>query len=350
VTPAPAPPAPAAPAAPRVVTFGELLLRLSPPGEERLLESPRLEAWFGGAEANVAVGLSHLGVRADYVTRLPDNPVGDAAVQALRAEGVGTDWILRGRGGERMGIYFVEPGADLRAMQVVYDRAGSAFARLDPDAFDWPAALDGARWLHVTGITPALGDGPAAALARAIACARAAGGNPRVSLDLNYREALWRGRDPRALIEPLAKQADVLIGNPAAVRAMLGVEADSDALATPERARRLADGLAERFGCRFVALTRREILDAREHGWSAVLYDTATGSLAQSRRHQVRVVDRVGGGDSFAAGLIAALLLGRAPPEALEFAVATGALKLLSPGDFSRVTTDDVERLLGTCT
>jgi 2-dehydro-3-deoxygluconokinase len=334
-----------------VVTFGELLLRLSPPGQERLLQSPQLDAWFGGAEANVAVGLAHLGVRADYVTRLPDNPIGDAAVQALQTEGVGTDRILRG--GERMGIYFVEPGEDLRTMRVVYDRGGSAFARLDPEALDWPAALDGAAWLHVTGITPALGDAPAAALAGAIACARARKGNApgaQVSLDLNYREALWRGREPRALIEPLAKQADVLIGNPAAVRAMLGVEADNDALGTPQRARQLTEGLANRFGCRFVALTRREILDAREHGWSAVLYDAATRALAQSRRYQVRVVDRVGGGDSFAAGLIAALLLGRAPAEALEFAVATGALKLNTLGDFSRATTEEVERLLRTCT
>ncbi|HYT70416.1 MAG TPA: sugar kinase [Gemmatimonadales bacterium] len=331
-------------AAPRVVTFGELLLRLSPPAEERLFESPELVTCFGGAEANVAVALSHLGVRCDYVTRLPESPIGDAALDALNKEGVGTDRILRG--GARMGIYFVESGSDLRGMRVVYDRAGSAFAQIDPHALDWPAVLAGADWFHGCGITPALGDGPATGLADAIAGARA-GATP-VSLDLNYREALWRGRDPRALVEPLARQADVLIGNPAAVQAMLGVDADDASLATPDRARRLAERLAERFGCKLVALTRREILGAREHGWSAVLYDAGTGGLAQSRRHEVCVVDRVGGGDSFAAALIAKLLAGDAPAGALEFAVAASALKLTMPGDFSRASVTDVLEWLRT--
>src|SRR6266566_843000 len=153
----------------RAVTFGELLLRLSPPGDERLLESPELHTCFGGAEANVAVALSHLGVRCDYVSRVPDNPLGDAGVEALRKEGVGTRWIARGGGGERLGLYFVEPGADLRSMRVVYDRAGSAFARFDPHSIDWPAVLAGADWFHVSGITPALGEGQVAALAGAIA-------------------------------------------------------------------------------------------------------------------------------------------------------------------------------------
>src|SRR5947208_1549665 len=166
----------------RAVTFGELLLRLSPPGDERLLESPELHTSFGGAEANVAVALSHLGVRCDYVSRVPDNPLGDAGVETLRKEGVGTRWIVRG--GERLGLYFVESGADLRSMRVVYDRAGSAFARLDPHSIDWPAVLAGANWFHVSGITPALGDGPVAALAGAIACSRARG--TPVSLALNY--------------------------------------------------------------------------------------------------------------------------------------------------------------------
>ena len=320
--------------APRVVTFGELLLRLSPPGEERLLASPELLTFWGGAEANVAVGLSHLGVRCDYVTRVPANPIGDAGIDALRHEGVGTEWIQRG--GERMGLYFVEPGHDLRTMRVVYDRAGSAFARLDPASLDWSAVLARAEHFHASGITPALGEGPAAALADAVARARAQG--TPVSLDLNYREALWLGRDPQPVIEPLAQGVDVLIGNAAAVRAMLGIAAENDC----EVARRIAG----RCGCHVVALTSREVLGAREHGWSAVIYDAATGSLLRSRRHVVRVVDRVGGGDGFAAGLIAALVSRRAPAEALEFAVAAGALKLTIPGDFCRVSAAEVERLL----
>jgi len=317
----------------RVVTFGEMLLRLSPPADERLLESSALHTFFGGAEANVAVALSHLGVRADYVTRLPENPLGHAALEVLQREGVGTEWILRG--GARMGLYFVEPGTDARAMRVVYDRAGSAFAGIDPQEIDWTRVLAGAGWFHSTGITPALGDGPLQALAAAISRART-GGVP-VSLDLNYREALWRGRDPRPLIEPLAREADVLIGNREAVRAMLGVEASPEAL-------------ADRFGCRAVAITEREILGPREHAWSAVLYDASTRVLMHSRRHVVRVVDRVGGGDSFAAGLIAALLGQQASAAALEFAVAAGALKLAVPGDFGRATTADVQRLVRQCT
>ncbi len=324
---------------PRVVAFGELLLRLSPPGEQRLFESPELHTFFGGAEANVAVALSHLGLEADYITRLPEGPLGDAALDALRREGVGTASILRG--GERLGLYFVELGADLRTMRVVYDRAGSALAQIDPGEIDWTRALAGGAWFHSTGITPALGDGPAAALARAIACARAE--RVPVSLDLNYREALWRGRDPRALVEPLARQADVLIGNREAVRALLGVEA-------PGGGDALGPLLAERYGSRTVAITEREILGAREHAWSATLYDAATGALARSRRHVVRVVDRVGGGDSFAAGLIAALLDEQAPAAALEFAVAAGALKLAVPGDFGRATAEEIQRLVHQCT
>ena len=325
-----------------MVTFGELLLRLSPPGEERLFESSDLVTCFGGAEANVAVALSHFGVRCDYVTRAPDNPIGDAGVAALAREGVGTEWIARG--GERLGIYFVEPGADLRTMRVVYDRAGSAFARIEPRAVDWPRVLAGADWFHSSGITLALGDGAAATLAGAVGCARAQG--VRVSFDLNYREALWRDRDPRPLVEPLVRQAQLLIGNAAALGAMLAIEADDGSLATPERARELAQRLADRFGVERVALTRREILGPRQHGWSAVLYDAETRAFAQSRRHCVQVVDRVGGGDSFAAALIARLLAGDRPAAALEFAVAASALKLTVPGDFSRASVAEVEELL----
>jgi 2-dehydro-3-deoxygluconokinase len=328
----------------RVVTFGELLLRLSPPRQERLFASSELVTFFGGAEANVAVGLSHLGVRCDYITRVPANPIGEAGVEALRREGVGTEWIVRGGEAERLGIYFVEPGADLRTMRVVYDRTGSAFARIDAGSVAWPHVLRGAAWLHVSGITPALGDGPAAALGEALAAARTE--HVPVSFDLNYREALWCGRDPRPLIQPLAAQADLLIGNPIAARAMLGIDGDDDALATPGQARETAERLARRSGAKRVVLTRREILGPREHGWSAFLYDATTGSFAQSRRHRVQVVDRVGGGDSFAAALIAKLLGGDGAQGALEFAVTASALKLTVPGDFSRASVADVEALL----
>jgi 2-dehydro-3-deoxygluconokinase len=304
-----------------VVTFGELLLRLSPPGEERLLASPVLHTFFGGAEANVAVALRHLGVPSSYITRLPEGPLGDAGLDALRREGVAVDRVIRG--GSRLGLYFVEPGADLRTMRVVYDRAGSGFSQITPADVDWPAA----KWFHGTGITPALGDGPATALSEGFEH------GATVSLDLNYREALWRGRDPRPVIEPLARRADVLIGNREAVRAMLGVEASPEAL-------------ADRFGCRAVAITEREILGPREHAWSAMLYDRATRASVRSHRHVVQVVDRVGGGDSFAAGLIAALLAEHKPQDAVEFAAAAGALKLGQAGDFGRSSAVEVSRLV----
>jgi 2-dehydro-3-deoxygluconokinase len=326
-------------AAPRAVTFGELMLRLSPPGHERLFQSPELRAGFGGCEANVAVGLAHLGVRADYITRLPDSAIGHAALHALQAEAVGTGWIALGGGSERMGIYFVEPGADIRASRVVYDRAGSAFAAVTSGTIDWAAALQGAAWFHGSGITPALGEGPRAALAAAIAAARS--GRVRVSVDLNYRPALWQGRDPKGVIEPLVQGADLLIGNRDAVRVMLGVEGPDDSL---------APRLAERYGCRRVALTRREVVSASEHGWSAALYDASSGGSWQSRRYQVRVVDRVGGGDSFAAGLIAALAADREPADAVQFAAAAGALKLTIPGDWNRATPDEIEQLVRACT
>jgi 2-dehydro-3-deoxygluconokinase len=229
-------------------------------------------------------------------------------------------------------------------MRVVYDRTGSAFARLEPRSVAWPRILAGAAWLHASGITPALGDGPAAALGDALAYARTQ--RIPVSFDLNYREALWCGRDPRPLTEPLAAQADLLIGNPTAVRAMLGIDADDGSLATPERAQELAERVARRSGAKRIALTRREILGPREHAWSAVLYDAATRAFAQSRRHCVQVVDRVGGGDSFAAALIAKLLAGDGGQGALEFAVTASALKLTVPGDFSRASLGEVEELL----
>jgi 2-dehydro-3-deoxygluconokinase len=313
----------------RVVTFGELLLRLSPPGEERLLASPQLVTYFGGAEANVAVALSHFGVPCDYVTRLPENPLGLAGLEALQREGVGTRWTLRG--GERLGLYFVEPGADLRTMRVVYDRSGSAFAQLDPDAIDWSAILADASWFHSTGITPALGDGPARALAQALVRARAS--RAPVSLDLNYRAALWRGRDPRPIIEPLARGADLVIGNAAALQAMLGIEAPDG---------QLAERVARELGCRYVAVTQRESIAARTQRWSAVLYASAEGRCATSDPQEVGVVDRVGGGDCFAAALIARLLGGAPPADALEFAVRASALKITQPGDFSRLSVADV--------
>jgi len=241
----------------------------------------------------------------------------------------------------------VESGADVRAMQVVYDRAGSAFAEIDADDVDWANLLRSASWLHLSGITPALGDGPARATAAAVQATRGTG--TAVSFDLNYRAALWAGRDPRPVIRPLASGCDLLIGNPGAVRAMLGIAVDDLPHDAPWDAKRLclvATRVAEEIGCRYVALTHREVVSASEHGWSTAMLDAHTGTFHTSRRWQVQVVDRVGGGDSFAAALLYALLDRRPAPDALEFAAAASALKLTIPGDFNRVSVAEVERLL----
>ena len=326
----------------RVVSFGELMLRLSPPGQERFFQSPQLRTFFGGSEANVAASLAHFGVDSAYVTRLPANAVGHAAVSALRAEGVDVRGVVRG--GDRLGIYFVESGTDLRPLRVVYDRAGSAFSQIESGVVDWNAVLRGAEWFHISGITSALGEGPRHSAQQAVEAARSLG--VRVSIDLNYRPALWAGRDPVPTIQPLVRDADLLIGNPGAVAAMLGIETAGTRPEPPEALRQTAERLAGEFGIGRVALTRRETLSASEHGWSAALYVASADELHVSRRYQVRVVDRVGGGDSFVAALLFALLDGRTDESSLEFAVAASALKLTIPGDFNRVSVEEVERLL----
>lgn len=327
---------------PLVVTFGEMLLRLSPGDGPRLFESEQMRAGFGGAEANVAVSLAHFDIWCEYVTRLPDNLIGDAAVVALRAEGVQVNRVVRGP--ERMGLYFVEPGADVGNSRVVYDRAASAFAAITPATFDWAAILRGVAWFHATGITAALGTGPVATLGAAIATARALG--VPASIDLNYRPALWRDRDPVPIMAPLVRGIDLLIANTHSARAMLGFDVPDDMLATCDGARDLSRRLAQRFECRKVALTRREVLGSSANRWSATLFDCATDEIIASRPWTVTVVDRIGSGDAFAASLIASLVRGRASRDAVEFAIAASALKLRVAGDFNRVRVADVDKLL----
>ena len=326
----------------RVVLLGEMLMRLSPPGDERLLQSANLVTSFGGSEVNTAISMAHFGLRPEMVTYLPANAIGDAAVRALRAEGVDTRQVRRG--GSRMGLYFVERGADLRPLSVVYDRAASSFAELDPGEIDWDQLLKGADWLHVSGITPALGDGPWCATQHAFAAARRA--KVGTSFDLNWRPALWGKRDPRRVIPEFAGKSDVLIGNPGAIEIMLGVKTAGTMPEPPEALHETARRLTSEYGCARVAITQRDVLSASEHAWRAFLYDSADDQLHASRRHQVRIVDRVGGGDSFVAGLLWALLEGKPPAAAVEFASAASALKLTIPGDFNRVSVAEVQRLV----
>jgi 2-dehydro-3-deoxygluconokinase len=331
----------------RVVTFGEIMLRLSPPGFERFLQSPAFVATFGGGEANVAVSLAQFGLESEYITCLPKNAIGEAAIKALRAEGVRTDRIVRG--GNRIGIYFVEAGASQRASAVIYDRAHSAISEMSPDAVDWPAILDGAAWLHVTGITPALGAKGAESTVRAIAVARA--GGVRVSVDLNYRKRLWTEAQAQQTMRPLMHNVDVVIANEEDLQSVLGVEVPgtdvTGAQLNIEGYREAAQRVGRDFGPQMVAITLRESVSASDNGWSAVLWDGSTSTMHRSQHYDVRLVDRVGGGDSFAAGLIYGLLTGRPPEAALRFAVAASALKQTIPNDFNRVSVDEVDRLGG---
>jgi 2-dehydro-3-deoxygluconokinase len=331
----------------KTVCFGEIMLRLSPPGFERLFQSPLLQATFGGGEANVAVSLAQFGWDSQYVSRVPANPVGDAAVRALRAEGVGVRHVVRG--GSRLGIYFAETGASQRASTVVYDRSHSAISEIQPGDVPWTEVLAGAAWFHCTGITPALGAAAARCTAEAIHAARQAGA--RVSVDLNYRRKLWSEREAQQTMRPLMSMVDVVIANEEDLQAVLGVEvphADvTGASLSVEGYRAAAERVAAEFGVGLVAVTLRESLSASDNAWSAVIHDAASGTFPQGQRYVVRLVDRIGGGDSFAAGLIHGLLAGRDSGDALRFAVAASALKQTIPGDFNRVSVNEVERLSG---
>ena len=329
----------------KTVTFGEIMLRLSPPGFERFFQSPVLGATFGGGEANVAVSLAHFGLDSHFVTRLPKHAIGDAAVKAVRAEGVGTSFILRG--GDRVGIYFAESGASQRASTVVYDRAHSSIAEMQPGSVDWARVFEGAAWFHVTGITPALGASAAACTREAVEAARSAGA--RVSVDLNYRKKLWTPAQAQATMRPLMKSVDVVVANEEDIQSVLGLHVpDTDVTGGQLNLagyRLVAEQVTNEFGPSIVAITLRESLSASDNGWSAALWDGKASTFSHSQHYTVRLVDRIGGGDSFAAGLIYGLVSGRGPEAALRFAVAASALKQTIPGDFNRVSVAEVDTL-----
>ena len=329
----------------RVVTFGEIMLRLSPPGFERLLQSPRLKATFGGAEANVAVSLAHWGFESVFVSRVPENTLGDAAIRALRAEGVETDAIVRG--GNRLGIYFAETGAGQRSSNVIYDRAHSAISDLDPETIDWRQLLEGAKWFHVTGVTAALGPKPAQALATALAAARAA--RVTTSFDLNFRRKLWSPVEAQATLRTLMKDVNLVIANEEDIQSALGFDvpgADVNTGRISASAYRDVAGRVSELGPAHVAITLRESRSASDNGWSALLAGSALPDVLESPRCDIRIVDRIGAGDAFAAGMIYGMSTGLAPIESLQFATAAGALKHTIPGDFNRVSVDEVRRLM----
>ncbi|MCZ2080060.1 MAG: sugar kinase [Bryobacterales bacterium] len=329
-----------------VVTFGEIMLRLAPPGFERFLQSPQFAATFGGGEANVAVALANFGNPARYVTVLPSNPIADAFVGELRRFGVDTSAIVRSKG--RMGIYFVEPGANQRPSKVVYDRENSAIALAKPGDVDWNKAFDGASWFHVTGITPAISQGAADLALESVRVAREKG--LTVSCDLNYRKNLWKyGKSAKEVMPELFKSVDVGIANEEDCQMSLGIQADVDVHSGKldgEQYRKLTDKvLAQYPNLKMLGVTLRESFSASHNGWSACLNDRE--QFIVSRRYDItHIVDRVGGGDSFAGGLIYGLLNLSSHQEALEFAVAASCLKHSIPGDFNRFTVDEVKGLL----
>jgi len=327
----------------RVVTFGELMLRLAPPGYERFAQASTYGATFGGGEANVAVSLANYGLEADFVSKMPRHEIGQAAVNSLRRFGVGTRHIVRG--GNRVGIYFLEKGASQRPSKVIYDRAHSAIAEADVSEFDWDAILAGADWFHFTGITPALGEKAAALTLAAVQAARRLG--VTVSCDLNYRKNLWSKDQARAVMTGLAPYIDVCIANEEDSADVFGIRAAATDVTGGQLShdgyRDVARQLAETFGFKKVAITLRGSISANDNNWAALLYDGQ--DYCFSKNYLVHIVDRVGGGDSFGGGLIYALLNNYSSQDSIEFAVAASCLKHSIEGDFNLVSVDEVQKL-----
>ena len=331
----------------KVITFGEIMLRLAPSGYERFFQSPQMQATFGGGEANVAVSLANFGVDSVFVTRLPEHAIGQGAVNALRCFGVDTSKIVRG--GDRVGIYFLEKGASQRGSVCIYDRAHSALQEARPEDFDWDDIFRGADWFHFTGITPALGDTAAQICRQACQAAKAKG--VTVSCDLNYRRKLWSRGQARAVMRDLCRYVDVCISNEEDAKDVFGIEAEATDIyggkLNAEGYKSVAKQLADKFHFEKVAITLRESHNASENGWSAMLYDVASNEYCFSKKYELKIIDRVGGGDSFGGGLIYALLNGKSTQDAVEFAVAASALKHSIEGDYNMMTMSEVEKLAG---
>ena len=329
------------------VSLGEIMLRLKSPGHERFFQSPTLEATFGGGESNVAVALANYGLDAGFVTALPTNDIAEACIRELRSFGVDTSEIVRC--GDRMGTYFLETGSNQRPSKVIYDRAGSSIATVPEEAFDWPRIFNSAKWFHITGITPALSES-AAELSLA-ACQAAQAHGVTVSCDFNFRGKLWKyGKSAPEVMSELVKHVDVGIANEEDCQKSLGISVDVDVESgelDTTKYERLSDKVLEIYpNMSSIAITLRESKSADRNGWSACMRDADGFRL--SRRYEITdIVDRVGGGDSFASGFIAGLELYEDRQQSLEYAVAASCLKHTISGDFNRVSRSEVENLMG---
>lgn len=328
------------------VSFGEILLRLAAPGYTKLFQKDSLDATFCGGEANVAVSLSIFGIDSAFVTKLPIGPVGQAAVNSMRYFGVDTSNIVYGDG--RMGLYYLEKGASQRPSKVIYDREYSAISLAKGADFDWDKILEGADWFHWTGISPALSTSMAEICMYACKAAKEKG--ITVSCDLNYRKNLWSSEKARKVMTQLMPYVDVCVANEEDADKVLGIRPHNNDVESGKLNKLgyefVAKEICDKFGCKYVAITFRESYSASVNGWSAMLYDATKSKAFFSRKYDIQIVDRVGGGDSFTAGMIYALMTGKSNQEAVEFATAASCLKHTMEGDYNRTAVEDVENLI----
>ncbi len=329
----------------KVVTFGEIMLRLAPEGYLRFVQADRFEVVLGGGEANVSVSLANYGMESVFVSKLPKHEIGQMAVNALRRYGVDTSKVARG--GERVGIYFCEKGASQRPSKVIYDRAHSSIYTATSSDFNWDEIFEGADWFHFTGITPALNPSVAELCLEACQAAKAHG--VTVSCDLNYRKKLWTREEARATMTKLMPFVDVCISNEEDAHDVFGIDAEGTDIdggkLNHEGYKSVARQLAEKFGFKRVAITLRSSISANDNDWAALLYDGKEYCFSKS--YHMHIVDRVGGGDSFGAGLIYSTLMGYSTQDSIEFAVAASCLKHSIEGDFNQVSVEEVKALAG---
>lgn len=328
----------------KIVTFGEIMLRLAPNGYYRFFQNDQMQATFGGGEANVAVSLANYGMDSVYVTKLPNHAIGQAAIDSLRSFGVDTSKVVRG--GDRVGIYYLEKGASQRSSVCIYDRAHSAIQEAQPEDFNWNSIFQDVDWFHFTGITPALGANVTKICLEA--CKAAKERNIIISCDLNYRGKLWTREAARTAMTELCQYVDICISNEEDAKDVFGIEAEGSDIyggkLNHEGYKSVAKQLADKFGFKKVAITLRSSISASDNDWAAMLYDGE--NYCFSKAYHLHIVDRVGGGDSFGAGLIYSLLSGKSTQDAIEFATAASALKHSIEGDFNRVSVSEVEKLV----
>jgi 2-dehydro-3-deoxygluconokinase len=328
----------------KVVTFGEIMLRLQPPGYARFEQASTFEVVYGGGEANVAVSLANYGLDAAFVTKVPDNPIGQAAINEMRRYGVDTQYMLKG--GERLGIYYCEKGASQRASKVVYDRKYASISVAKNEEFDWNKIFEGATWFHFTGITPALGDSVADAVLGACKAAKEKG--LTVSCDLNFRKNLWTSEKAGKVMAQFMPYVDVCIANEEDAEKVFGIKAANTDIEggklSHDGYKAVAKELKDRFGFSAVAITLRGSISASDNNWAAMLYKD--DEYYFSRNYPIHIVDRVGGGDSFGGGLIYALMSNYSNQDALEFAVAASCLKHTIEGDHNHVSVSEVKTLM----